>query len=189
MSVFSSFTDAELLTKLQQGDVGAFTEIHSRYYAVLYRHARQRLGDSDEVQDVLQELFSYLWDNRETIHFTVGLSAYLYTAVRNKVINVYRRNKLKYNYFDSLQSFIDNGTPAADHNIRLKQLTEIIEAEVEKLPPQMRLIFEMSRNQHLSHQQIANELDISVLTVRKQVQNSLKILRVKLGTYLFSFFL
>ncbi|QEM10643.1 MULTISPECIES: RNA polymerase sigma-70 factor [Mucilaginibacter] len=189
MSVFRSLTDAELLAKLQQGDAGAFTEIHSRYYAVLYRHALQRLDDSAEVQDLLQELFSYLWDNRETIQFTVSLQAYLYAAVRNRVINVYKRNRLKYDYFDSLQSFIDNGTPEADQNIRLKQLTELIETEVEKLPSQMRLVFEMSRKQHLSHQQIANELDISVLTVRKQVQNSLKILRVKLGTYLFSIFL
>jgi len=53
----------------------------------------------------------------------------------------------------------------------------------------MRLVFEMSRKQYLSHQQIANELDISVLTVRKQVQNSLKILKVKLSAYFFSIFL
>ncbi|UOE47491.1 RNA polymerase sigma-70 factor [Mucilaginibacter sp. SMC90] len=189
MSVFRSLTDAELLTKLQQGDVGAFTEIHSRYYAVLYRHALQRLEDNNEVQDILQELFSYLWDNRETIRFNVSLPAYLYAAVRNRVINVYRRNKQRYNYFDSLQSIIENKTAEADQNIRLKQLTELIEAEVEKLPPQMRLVFEMSRKQYLSHQQIAEELDISVLTVRKQVQNSLKILKVKLSTYFFSIFL
>lgn len=189
MSVYRSHTDTELIAKLKQSDVDAFTEIHSRYYAVLYRHALQRLEDDAEVQDILQELFSYLWDNRDTIQFTVSLSAYLYTAVRNRVINVYKRNKLKYDYFDSLQTFIDNSTTEADHNIRLKQLTELIETEVEKLPTQMRLVFEMSRKQYLSHQQIANELDISVLTVRKQVQNSLKILKVKLSTYFFSIFL
>lgn len=189
MSALSSFTDAELLARLKHGDVDAFTEIHSRYYALLYRHALHKLDDSAEVQDILQELFSFLWDNRETIQFTTGLPAYLYAAVRNRIINAYRRNKQKYDYADALAVVMYSNTAEADHNIRLKQLTQLIEAEVGKLPAQMRLVFEMSRKQNLSHQQIANELDISVLTVRKQVQNSLKILRVKLSTYLFSFFL
>ncbi|EHQ27676.1 RNA polymerase sigma factor [Mucilaginibacter paludis] len=189
MSQYRSFTDVELILKLRQGDVAAFTEIHTRYYGLLYRHALQRLGDSEEIQDILQELFSYLWDNRETNQFETSLPAYLYTAVRNRILNVYRRNKLKYNYFDSLQSFINNNSSEPDENIRIKQLSALIEAEIAKLPSQMRMVFEMSRKSNLSHQEIADKLGISVLTVRKQVQNSLKILKVKLKSYFFITFL
>jgi RNA polymerase sigma-70 factor (ECF subfamily) len=64
----------------------------------------------------------------------------------------------------------------------------LVEKEIASLPPQMRKIFELSRNGCLSHQEIAVLLDISPLTVRKQVQNALKLLRTRLGAGLFSLF-
>ncbi|HEY0274302.1 MAG TPA: sigma factor-like helix-turn-helix DNA-binding protein, partial [Chitinophaga sp.] len=77
---------------------------------------------------------------------------------------------------------------APDEQVRIKQLLEALEAEVARLPTQMRLIFEKSRKEHLSHQEIADELKISVLTVRKQINNSLRILRNKLGGLFFLIF-
>ena len=189
MSSYELFSDTELTLLLRKGEVAAFAEIHSRYYPILYRHAYKRLQDREEVKDILQELFSAIWDNKASFNLTTNLSAYLYTAVRNRILNVYKHHKIKSDYVTSLQNFIDNNqVPEPDENVRIKQLIELIEAEVAKLPAQMRRIFEMSRNANLSHQQIADELDISPRTVRKQVNNSLKILRVKLGTHFFMIF-
>lgn len=189
MSSYELFSDTELTLLLRRGDVAAFSEIHNRYYAVLYRHAHKRLQDREEVKDILQELFSAIWHNKASFNLSTSLSAYLYTAVRNRILNVYKHHKIKSDYVTSLQNFIDNNqVPEPDENVRVKQLIELIETEVAKLPAQMRRIFEMSRNANLSHQQIADELDISPLTVRKQVNNSLKILRVKLGTHFFMLF-
>jgi RNA polymerase sigma factor (sigma-70 family) len=78
--------------------------------------------------------------------------------------------------------------PAPDETFRIKELVAIIDAEVSALPSQMKLIFEMSRNANLSHREIAEKLNISPLTVKKQVNNSLRILRLKLNTHFFMFF-
>jgi RNA polymerase sigma-70 factor (ECF subfamily) len=189
MSSYELLSDTELTLLLRKGDVAGFSEIHNRYYPILYRHAYKRLQDREEVKDILQELFSSIWHNKASFNLNTSLSAYLYTAVRNRVLNVYKHHKIKSDYITSLQSFIDqNKVPEPDENVRIKQLIELIEAEVARLPVQMRRIFEMSRNANLSHQQIADELNISPLTVRKQVNNSLKILRVKLGTHFFMLF-
>ena len=189
MSSYEFFSDTELIHLLKKGDVTAFSEIHKRYYGILYRHAYNRLPDREEVKDILQELFSSVWNSKNDLSLNTNLPAYLYTAVRNRVLNVHKHHKIKSDYISSLQKFIDHEhVPEPDESIRLKQLIELIEEEVAKLPSQMRLIFEMSRNAHLSHQEIADELHISALTVKKQVNNSLKILRVKLGANFFTIF-
>lgn len=189
MSVFDSYDDYELLYLLKQGDLKAFAAIHKRYYGILYVHAYKMFPDREEVKDLLQELFTHLWNNRNEINFEVNLKGYLYTAARNRILNIFKHQKIKSAYISSFTSFIDNDAPSADKQFRLKELIAIIDAEVSSLPGQMRLIFEMSRNANLSHNQIALELNISPLTVRKQVNNSLKILRIKLAAHFFSLFL
>lgn len=185
---YESCDDVELIVLLRKGDLDAFTAMHKRYYGVLYSHAYKRLPDREEVKDILQELFTYVWNNKETIKFNVNLQAYLYTAVRNKILNVFKHQKIKSDYITSFEAFLVNDEPTPDETLRIKELISIINAEVCALPPQMRLIFEMSRNANLSHQEIAEKLQISPLTVKKQVNNSLRILRVKLGTHFFMMF-
>ena len=188
MPAYDSYNDNELFILLKKGDLKAFTAIHRRYYGILYIHAYKRFPDREEVKDILQELFTSLWNSREEINFNANLKAYLYTAVRNRILNVFKHQKVKSNYITSFQQFKDQFEPTADEPLRMKELISLIDAEVRELPPQMRLIFEMSRNSNLSHHEIAEKLNISPLTVKKQVNNSLKILRVRLGTHFYMLF-
>ena len=189
MSVYDSYNDGDLITLLKEGNLAAFTAIHNRYYGILYRHAYSRIQKRDDVKDILQEIFIYLWNNRENLAFNSSLSAYLCTAVRNKILNILKHEKVKSGYVESFNAFLGDSGPMPDEVIRTKQLVALVEREVNALPPQMRLIFQMSRNEHLSHCEIAEELDISPLTVKKQISNSLKILRLKLKAHFYMLFL
>ncbi|HEY2582242.1 MAG TPA: RNA polymerase sigma-70 factor [Mucilaginibacter sp.] len=188
MSVFNSYSDDELVVLLKQGNLDAFTAIHNRYYGVLYSHAYKRLPEREEIKDILQELFTCIWNNRKSIDFHINLQAYLYTSVRNRILNVFKHQKIRSDYITSFEKFLINNNPTPDETLRIKELITMIDAEVSALPPQMRLIFEMSRNANLSHHEIAKKLNISPLTVKKQVNNSLRVLRVKLGTHFLMLF-
>jgi RNA polymerase sigma-70 factor (ECF subfamily) len=179
------YTDEQLLSMLKQGDQAALTEIHSRYYAVLYAHAYKRFPYREEIRDILQELFTYLWNNRESLKLSTGLPAYLYASVRNRILNIYRNNKVRVEYAASIQAFAKEGETIADERLREKELLRMVEWEIAALPSQMRIIFELSRNHDLSHIEIAEKLGLSPQTVRTQVRNALRILRVKLGTNIF----
>ena len=189
MHAYDSYSDDELVELLKKSDLKAFSAIHNRYYGVLYSHAYKRLPEREEIKDLLQELFAGIWNNREALCFNVNLQAYLYTAVRNRILNIFRHEKIKSAYVASFDQFMQDYSPMADEQLRIKELIALVEAEVNSLPPQMRLIFNMSRNANLSHREIAEQLNISPLTVKKQVNNSLRILRMKLGTHFFLFFL
>jgi RNA polymerase sigma-70 factor (family 1) len=188
MHPYCKTIDDELMALLREGDVSAFEEIHRRYYPVLYSHAYRRLPEREEVKDILQEVFTYLWNNRLTLTFESGINAYLYTCVRNRIINIYRHHKIKDLYLHSIECFAQNPDINTDEHLRTKELIALLEREIQALPPKMSVVFRMSRQEQLSHKEIAEKLDISVFTVRKQINNSLKILRVKLGT-LFSLLL
>lgn len=184
---YETISDNELAELLRSGDRAAFTEIYNRYKWLLHTHAYKWMQDREEAKDIIHELFAALWTKREQLSFPDNLSAYLYTAVRNRIFNVISHQKVASQYLSSLQSFIDEEQAAADHLVREKQMTLLIEKEIAALPAKMRAVFELSRKEQLSHKEIAEQLTISEQTVRKHVQHALKILRIKLGLVVFLF--
>lgn len=92
-------------------------------------------------------------------------------------------------YLNSLQSFLDEGVETTEAQVRETELKEIIENEVAQLPEKMRLVFTLSRNEELSHKEIAETLKVSDKTVKKQVSNALSILKKKLEISFPIFFL
>jgi RNA polymerase sigma-70 factor (family 1) len=178
----NTLTDSELADLVKSGDQAAYIEIYDRYKILLQQHAYKRLGDMDEVEDLLQELFIHLWDKRESISLTSSLSGYLFSAVRNRIFNLYHKKQRETSYLDSLQDFINQGEYTTDLLLREKEFSAIIEKEILALPPRMREVFLLSRNENLTHKQIAERLGTSEQTVSTQIRNTLKLLRIRLGS-------
>lgn len=187
MADYRKLQDQQLVHLLQNGSHEAFGEIYKRYWALLYRNARKMLQDDQDATDVVQEVFTLLWERYPVIEVEISLSSYLYSAVRNKIINIINRNKLKNGYAASLQQFLAEGSRVTENEVREREFTIEIEREIANLPDKMRRIFELSRKQHLTYKEIAEEVNVSEGTVKKQVYNALKILRFKLGSYFFLF--
>jgi len=181
MNTYNALSDEVLTSLLKEGDKNAFTEIYTRYFRLLYIHAFKRLKDEDEARDVVHDLFEFVWLKREQIEITTKFSSYLYTAVRNRIFTLGLRSDRKTLYLDSLKDFISKGEFLTDLRIRERELSAIIEKEINALPPQMKKVFEMSRKEGMSHKDIAEALGTSEHTVRTQVKKSLRILRTKLG--------
>jgi len=182
MHAYQSFTDQTLLTLLRQGDKEAYTVIYDRYKNLLYNHAYKKLGDPEEVKDALQELFTNLWNKRADIPVAMNLSGYLYAGIRNRVLNLLSHKEVEYKYLSSIQRFTPKEDYSTDLAIREKELADLIQKEIDQLPPKMREVFLLSRKENLTHQEIAGQLAISEQTVAKQVTNALRILRLRLGS-------
>ncbi|MNK06725.1 ECF RNA polymerase sigma factor SigW [compost metagenome] len=182
---YDRFSDQELAELLSEADRNAFSQIFKRYNRILFVHAYKKLEQQEVAEDIVQEVFSVLWQKRENINVATNLSGYLYTAVKNKALDFIARKKTEARYVDSLKNFVNNAVVLTDHLVREKQMKEIIEREISKLPAKMRAIFEMSRNQHLSHKEIAVKLNLSEQTVTDQIKKALKILRTRMGMCFF----
>lgn len=189
MSTLSFNDEKNLLRKLQSGDRLAFEIIYHRYKGLLYVHASKHLRNQEEAKDIVHDIFSNLWQNRIALHIQENLTAYLYQAVRNRVINHQLKSQRADEYVTSLQGFINHAQVDTDHRVREKMLMELIEHEIASLPPKMRTVFELSRKEGLSHKEIAEQLHISEQSVRSHVKGALKILRLRLGViFIFLYF-
>ncbi|PWS30405.1 RNA polymerase sigma factor [Pedobacter paludis] len=189
MYSYNSLSDSELAFLLSKNDEKAYTEIYNRFFGLLFIHASKRLNDEEEAKDVVHQLFETLWLKRGQLEQHGNLSAYLYTAVRNRILDVFAHQKVEHKYVDSLQSFLDQDHVLTDHLVREKQMASLIEQEINALPPKMRTIFLLSRKENKSHKEIAIELGLSELTVKTQVKNALRILKSRLGIFVYLAFL
>lgn len=181
--------DCELITMLKAGDSQAYAVIYDRYKVLMFSHACKKIADPDEAQDILQDVFLSLWNRREQISESENLAGYLYTSIRNKTFNLIAHHKIRSGYEASMLHFAETGTVAADHLVREKQFSALIEEEIAALPAKMKEIFVLSRKEHLKNKEIALKLDISEHTVATQIKRALRILKTRLGVVVYlSFF-
>jgi RNA polymerase sigma-70 factor (ECF subfamily) len=173
-------TDQELIALLKAGDREAFAKIYKRYWTVMYMHALRMLKSEDDARDVVQEVFTALWLKCQALVSDVNLAGYLYTATKNKVLDLIAQKRVRINYLDSLASFIEVQSNRILDAITEKEMMQALEKEIQQLPPKMKQIFEMRVKQHLTYKEIANELEISDKTVKKQISNAIHIIRPKL---------
>src|ERR1700761_4613107 len=138
MKAYSSLSDYELSGLLKSDDKAAFTEIYNRYKWVLFLHALKRIRDREQAKDIIQELFTTLWDKRHDLDLRSHLSGYLYTAVRNRIIKAFAHQQIKSDYVNSVVASFNDDNCITDHKVRQSNLAAIIENEINELPEKMR---------------------------------------------------
>lgn len=180
MDGYQVYSDWELMSLITGDDSKAFEEVYRRYKSPLYSHAYKMLNDREEAQDALHDVFAALWSKRYSIVLESNLSAYLYKAVRYRILNIIARKKRGSHYLTSLAHFIEHGENVTESLVMRNEMGNLIEREIALLPPKMREVFKMNVEENLSYVEIAETLGISDKTVRKQVYNARAILRSKL---------
>ncbi|MBB5638627.1 RNA polymerase sigma-70 factor (ECF subfamily) [Pedobacter cryoconitis] len=181
MANYNTLTDGELILLLKEDNDAAFREIYLRYDKLLYLYAYKKLRNKEEAKDVVQDVFTWLLNHRKEIHFTVGLSAYLYKAVLHKIFDIFKHQGIIKKYAESGEHYIEVKSTETDYLIREKDIMALIEREIAAMPPKMREIYILKRKHFLSTKEIAQQLDISEHTVSTQLKRAMKHLRIKLG--------
>jgi RNA polymerase sigma-70 factor (ECF subfamily) len=177
-------SDQELFALLRQGDRSAYTEIFRRYAPLLVSHGYRLLGDRDEANDVVQDVFLVLWQRSSSLVVTTSLSSYLYTAIRNRVFTKMTHEKVVARYADSIMDEMGKAFSVSDDVFMAKEMEKLIADEIADLPERMREVFLLYRKEELTYPEIGERLGISEKTAKQQVYNATKILRSKLQVFL-----
>jgi RNA polymerase sigma-70 factor (family 1) len=183
MSIYSKLSDMELTGLLRSGNRAAFSEIYNRYWDGLYIHCLKMLKDESEAQDLVQELFISLWEKSNELDLKINVAGYLYVTARHRVLNAIRKRRNYDKFIDALSDYIVVMDDTILDQISEKELAAAIDNEIQHLPDKMKEVFICSRRDYLSHREIAERLGISDKTVKKQVANAIRILRLKIGAY------
>lgn len=166
-------------------DIATFRKYYDLYYDQLCHFLNFYTQDITVIEDVLQEVYLKLWENRDEIEIQY-IKTYLFHAAKNRVLNHLRdeqnRHYLLENWFNQ-QKQEKQGKECYD----IEQFTTLLYKTVDQLPEKCREIFLLSRQEKLTYKQIAEKLDISVKTVEAQMGIALKRIRETFATASFSF--
>ena len=171
--------DIFLLRLLKSGDKQAFKLLFDSYFEALCRFMYIYLGNKQDAEEIAIDIFMYLWENREMIEIKLTFKGYLFQTARNRCLNALRDRK------NTLAIDEISGTeiPQADmgSSLEMEELSRLIEEAVLSLPGRCHEIFVKSREEKLTNQEIADEMNISVKTVEAQITKALKRIREFLG--------
>jgi RNA polymerase sigma-70 factor (family 1) len=176
----SKYSDEILLDLVNScDDRAAFTEIYHRYWQVLLDAAYQRLKSREASEEIVQEIFVNFFLRRHEVEVKSNLEAWLKTALKYKVYNVYRSQLLHQKHLEGIIRETHSSPLPPDEAMSVKELRARILSVTDSLPEKCREIFILSRIEHLSQQEIAIRLDISVNTVKKHITKALRILKAE----------
>jgi RNA polymerase sigma-70 factor (ECF subfamily) len=161
-----------------------FEVLYRTHYAGLCDLAYGYVGSRDTARELVQDLFLSIWNNVSTSGAPIPGAPYLYTAARNRALRSLRHGKIEARYTARQSPEAPDGPCEAESALVEQELTAAVSAAMRELPERCRLVFSMSRHEHLPNAQIAERLGISVSTVEQQMWRALKALRTKLGPYL-----
>jgi RNA polymerase sigma-70 factor (family 1) len=186
LAFYTHHTDKLLFEFLKNDDYDAFNELYSRYWQPLYLSAFQILKDRQPCMDIVQDIFVWLWDNRKTVQVEQP-QAYLKAAVRFKIANLFRAGRVRDSfYMEILNAPVSSGAANPESMLELKELQAMVLKAIADLPDKCRQVFELSRNNKLSNQQIASKLGLSIKTVENQITIALRRIRSQLSSFLIS---
>lgn len=182
MSASSGYSDCELMKRLRKGNRTAFKQLFNRYQEKLLFYTIAIVKSKGVAKDIVQETFIKLWTNRQKLDPDQSLSGFLHTIARNMALNHLKRagydQKLKERIWEEIQEVQQR--VQTEEVLFGRESSKLVQEAIRQLPPRRKQIFKLSREEGLTHQEIANQLDISPNTVKNQIVSALKEIRAYL---------
>ena len=176
--------DNVLLQQMKQGDKKALETLFKTYYSSLVKFARNILKNTEQAEDITQDVFIKIWDKRQDLENITSFKAYLFMAVRNQCFNTLKVNERKNWLDDEPENYENYMTNHVEANLNAKDLNGKINEAIELLPEKCKLTFQLSRFENLSYKEIAETMNVSVKTVENQMGKALALLRKSVLPYL-----
>lgn len=174
------------IVKLRPGDHKTFDFLFRKYYVLLCYEARFYITERHIVEELVGDVFRWLWENRGTLEITISIKAYLIKATHNACLSYLRKNQLQYIELEEVKD--KNTLFSLDESpldyVLSRELIERVDKAVKELPPQYKKVFELSRYKNLTYAEISAEMGVSVNAVKLYQKKALAQLRLVLKDYL-----
>lgn len=173
----------QLCRQLAAGDQATLQLLFKTFYNDLYKFTWKFVRNQEIAEELTQDIFIHLWENRETLQINSAVKAYLYTMARNRAFNYLKSRVARMSVVsDEVPETYAALSQTPEEEFSQQELEKLVAEGIEQLPEKCRIVFNLSRQEGLSYQQIAEELQISPKTVEAHMSTALKKLRTFLKT-------
>jgi RNA polymerase sigma-70 factor, ECF subfamily len=166
--------DSEIVGRIRQGDIKQFETLFRSSYVSLVKYARTLIKDQDTAEEIVQDLFFRLWQDKEKFKIESSLNGYLFRAVHNRCLHYIEHLKVVERHAKEVSFEEEESSQNPSEILQYKELQAKIAGIIEKLPGRCGTIFCMNRFEGLKYAEIAEKLSVSVKTVEANMGRALK---------------
>lgn len=178
-------SNQELVLLIQMDDRVAFYNLYERYCRRLHGFVLRYIKQNEDAEEIVQEVFVKIWESRNKIDAYSSFEAFLFTIAYNTTISLLRKRTNEKKYLEHLKSLqLPDNSPDLIDEIQFNELNDRVQTLLSELTPRQKEIFQLSREEGLTHDEIAKKLDISVNTVKKHMSNTLTFLKSQIDSRL-----
>lgn len=174
---------SHLVERIRAGDEEAFDILFKEYYSNLCRFGWRYVKSKAVAEEVVQDVFTYIWENRSDWKPLGTVRGYLYKSVKHRAIDYLKHQQVADQYLDLMKAEINYVTIDINDEQEEANLRESIAKAIENLPERGKMVFKLHRYDGLSYKEIAQVMDISVKTVENQMTRVFKLLRQDLSHF------
>lgn len=174
-------SESEIIGRIRQGDKQEFEKLFRSSYVSLVRYAKTLVRDHDTAEEIVQDLFFRLWQNRDKMKIESSLKGYLFRSVHNRALHRIEHQKVVDRHAGEMVAAASLSSEPVTETIYYNELQARVAGVLERLPERCRLIFRMSRFEGMKYNEIADKLAVSLKTVEADMGRALKEFRKALA--------
>ncbi len=169
--------EKELVERIIENDSSAFEELYKAYVQRVYFFAKRYLTSDSDAEEVVQEVFTKLWENRKKINPQLSLSGYILTTTKNTIFNAHKKRVHYETYYNYVLKYFKEHKLQDENEAIFNDLKEIVHKAIEKLPVKRREIFKMVRFKGMTYKEVSKSSGVNEKTIETHMRLALKDLR------------
>lgn len=181
---YKKISDQLLLEECRENNTRAYDQLFERYFNVLYNFSVTYVKNSAVAEELVMDLMFTIWQKRHELQIDGEVSNYLFRAMKNVLFNFIRRKQLQTTPIEQCPEQQLGQNKSADDELQHKELEQVYQLKLKELSPQRRKIFKLSREEDMTYLQIAENMNLSVNTIKSQMLASLKYFRENLKEHI-----
>lgn len=175
--MYSKLSDVELITLLKDGNQAAFTELYLKYSGPIYVNVLKMVKDELLTEELVQDLFSRIWQKHQSFTEDIDFRAYLYRVAQNLVFDFYRKLKRDHNMYEKFKLIVSQEYSHIEEGLHLKESEALLEQAMAQLSAQQYAVYKLCKIEGYTYKQAAEQMGISPHTVKEYLSKSTQLVK------------
>jgi RNA polymerase sigma-70 factor (ECF subfamily) len=177
LKLFENISDSELALRIKAGEKTAFQELFERYAPRIYQFSLSYLKNKADAEELVQDVFLKIWEKREMLDLSKNIKSFIFKVAVNTIYDFIRHKNIENAFNDFARANFETGSDNTWHTVIFDEMTANLNELVAKLPDQQQKIFQLSREEGLTSEEIAAKLNLSKRTVENHLYRALSFLK------------
>ena len=183
MKDLNLYSDEELMQEITSDNMFAFDVLYKKYCKRVYKFGYSILKLQEESENLMQDVFLSLWENRHKVEKDASVKSYIFTIAYNSAISIIRKKAKESQFVEYLKSIQEINQEPVNVELEYNELTNKLDEIIKELPQRQKEVYLLHRVEGLKYNEIAERLHVSVNTIENHMSRALKTIREKLGNY------